>query len=126
MRPTVKSALRALAQFESAEARTCLAGCRSAISQKASELEDARMRLIQSGSSALAARLFAPAVQRSGYRRSSSSFNSDTVNQTQTRLAASSRAVITNTQRMPKPAAIPPPIKGPKELPRKVAEDVIP
>jgi hypothetical protein len=56
----------------------------------------------------------------------SSSFNSGTVNQTHARLAASSIAVTTNTQRMPKPAAIPPPSNGPSELPRNVAEDVIP
>ena len=54
------------------------------------------------------------------------SFSSGTVNHTHSRLAASSAVVTTNTQRMPSPAAMPPPLSGPSELPRNVADAVMP
>jgi hypothetical protein len=51
---------------------------------------------------------------------------SGTVKYTQIRFASSKAAVIRNTQRSPNEAAIAPPVSGPIELPRKLADAVSP
>ena len=44
---------------------------------------------------------------------------------TQTRFASSTIPVIRNTQRRPNAAATAPPLSGPSELPRNIAEDAV-
>src|SRR5215469_10071399 len=51
---------------------------------------------------------------------------SGTLKYTHTKLANSTAAVTRNTQRRPKAAATAPPVNGPRELPRNVADAVMP
>ena len=65
-------------------------------------------------------------VDRRDHSAAGCSCNSGTVNHTHSKFAASSTVVTTNTQRIPSPAAMLPPVNGPSELPRNVADAVMP